>query len=158
MKQRVKECELSRLVRDVVDEVASFGERDAVAVTVEPRARAVISGSKRELSRALANVVQNAIENSPHGHAVHVRVVADGGVAVVDVHDDGPGVPATMRERVFEPFYSTRPGAAGLGLAVTHSVVAAHGGRVRFLDAPGCTVRIELPRISPAAAWGAQMC
>ncbi len=152
MRQGSKECELTNLVREVVDELTPLGELEAVPLRLEPRARAVISGSRFGLRRAVANVVQNAIEHSPHGHPVRVRVLADGQLAIVDVHDDGPGVPLRLRELVFEPFYSTRSGAAGLGLAVAQSVARAHGGQVRFLESSGCTVRIELPRITPEAA------
>ncbi len=143
-------CELARLASEVVEELTPLGEHDAVALTLEQRSHARVAGSARGLRRALVNVVQNAIEHSPHGHLVQVRVLADGPYGIVDVHDDGPGVPPPLRELVFEAFYSTR-GAPGLGLAVTQSVVHACGGRVRFLDSSGCTVRIELPRLSPSS-------
>ena len=135
------------MVAQVVAELRSLGEREAVALRFERAARARIAGSRRGLVHAVGNVVRNAIEHSPHGQPVLIRVAAEGPCAIVDVHDDGPGVSPPLRARVFEPFYSTRPGQDGLGLAVTAAVVQAHGGRVCFVGGAGCTVRIELPRV-----------
>jgi two-component system OmpR family sensor kinase len=142
-----RELDIGRMVADVVAELEPFGARESVALRFERVRRARIAGSRRGLSHALGNVVRNAIEHSPHGRPVLVRVTAEGARAIVDVHDDGPGVSPPLHARVFEPFYSTRPGGGGLGLAVTAAVVHAHGGRIRFVAGDGCTVRIELPRV-----------
>ena len=63
------------------------------------------------------------------------------------VSDNGPGVPAHIRERIFEPFFTTRARGNGIGLAIVKSVVEAHGGSVSWLDSSGCgaTFVIELP-------------
>jgi len=135
------------MVADVIADLEPLGEREEVALRLERLGRARIAGERRGLSHALGNVVRNAIEHSPHGSPVLVRVLVEGARAIVDVHDDGPGVSAPLRARVFEPFYSTRPGGDGLGLAVSAAVVQAHGGRIHFVGGNGCTVRIELPRV-----------
>ncbi len=142
-----RELEVGKMVAEVIAELKPLGARDSVALHLQRVSRARIAGSRRGLAHALGNVVRNAIEHSPHGRSVLVRVSAEGARAIVDVHDDGPGVSPPLHERVFEPFYSTRPGGDGLGLAVTAAVVHAHGGRIRFVDSDGCTVRIELPRV-----------
>lgn len=142
-----RELEVGRMVADVIAELKPLGDRESVALQLHRLSPARVAGSRRGLAHALGNVVRNAIEHSPHGRPVLVRVAADGARAIVDVHDDGPGVSPPLRARVFEPFYSTRPGGDGLGLAVTAAVVQAHGGQVRFVGSDGCTVRIELPRI-----------
>ena len=141
------ELDMGSMVAEVVADLKALGARDSVALRLERVRRSRIAGSRRGLSHALGNVVRNAIEHSPHGRPVLVRVTAEGARAIVDVHDDGPGVSPPLRARVFEPFYSTRPGGDGLGLAVTAAVVTAHGGRIRFVAGDGCTVRIELPRV-----------
>jgi len=75
-----------------------------------------------------------------------VRIILDAGEAVsIEVRDQGPGVPAELRERVFSPFFTTRAGGNGLGLAVAQKVAQQHGGSVRFVDEPGGVVRFELP-------------
>lgn len=142
-----RELEVGRMVAEVIAELKALGDRESVALHLQRITPARIAGSRRGLSHAVGNVVRNAIEHSPVGHPVLVRVSAEGPRAIVDVHDDGPGVSPPLRARVFEPFYSTRPGGDGLGLAVTAAVVHAHGGNIRFVAGDGCTVRIELPRV-----------
>ncbi len=105
------------------------------------------------LRQVVLNLVLNAIEMTPSGGAVRLAAQArEGGVELV-VDDEGPGVPAAERERIFEPFYSTksdRPG--GLGLAITRRIVEEVGGRLAVGDAPvrGASFRVWLP----AAAGG----
>lgn len=142
-----RELDVGRMVAQVVADLETLGARASVALRLERVRRSRIAGSRRGLVHALGNVVRNAIEHSPQGRPVLVRVTAEGARAIVDVHDDGPGVSPPLRARVFEPFYSTRPGGDGLGLAVSAAVVHAHGGRIRFVGGDGCTVRIELPRV-----------
>jgi signal transduction histidine kinase len=88
------------------------------------------------------NLVQNAIEASPEGGEVVVRTRAEDGFFEVRVSDSGGGVPPESRERIFEPFYSTksgrlRTGGMGLGLALVRRTVIASGGMIRVGDAEG---------------------
>ena len=105
------------------------------------------------LRRALDNLVRNAI------HAVAAAAPEDGGhvivaarlegrAAVLEVRDDGPGVPVASRARVFEPYYTTKGEGTGLGLAIVKKVVLEHGGSIDCGEAPegGAAFRIRLPR------------
>jgi signal transduction histidine kinase len=68
---------------------------------------------------------------------------------VVEICDDGPGMPPVVRERIFEPFYTTKPpgSGTGLGLHISHNVVARHGGRINVRSRPGKTCfEVVLPR------------
>jgi hypothetical protein len=65
---------------------------------------------------------------------------------VFEVVDDGPGVPAQIAHRVFEPLVTARPGGTGLGLALARRIATAHGGTIRLVEgSPGATFRVELP-------------
>ena len=68
---------------------------------------------------------------------------------VVSVEDSGPGVPAESKDRIFEAFFSTRPGGSGLGLAIVRQIIENHGGRIRETGTPGAGARfeIELPAL-----------
>ena len=85
--------------------------------------------------QALTNLLSNA---RTAAGTRHVRVDAERGEGAVLLHvcDDGPGVPADLRERLFEPFASRSPGGTGLGLAIVARIMAAHGGTVRLEERP----------------------
>jgi nitrogen fixation/metabolism regulation signal transduction histidine kinase len=99
------------------------------------------------LGRAIGNVVLNAVEASPRAGRVRVTAAAtpEGFVEIL-VDDEGPGVPKSDREKVFEPYFTTKDGGTGLGLAMAYKIVSEHGGRIEILDLPaGGRFRIVLP-------------
>ncbi|SFO63949.1 Signal transduction histidine kinase [Variovorax sp. PDC80] len=107
------------------------------------------------VSRLLRRVIRNLLENARRYGAgeISVELGSTDGQATVRVNDRGPGVPAALRERIFEPFYrlpgaSERNGGVGLGLALVKSITERHGGTVRCEDRPGggASFVIRLPR------------
>jgi len=109
------------------------------------------------LHRAIANLLVNALEASPPGTVIHVgaRVLElaetrsefpgfAGDLLVIEVQDGGPGIPEEHRDRVFEPFFSTKPKGTGLGLAVVQDFVHAHGGAIGVDSAPNRGTRFSL--------------
>jgi signal transduction histidine kinase len=96
--------------------------------------------------QVITNLVENALQSTTEG-PVEVRVAEEGGRLVVEVRDHGPGVPDADRERIFEPFVTSRAKGVGLGLAVARQVVALHQGTLAVFDAPGggACFRIEIP-------------
>jgi signal transduction histidine kinase len=98
---------------------------------------------------ALAGLAENALDAMPRGGVLTLRAEYAGEDAIaITASDTGPGIPCELRERVFEPFFSTRGGGTGLGLSIAREVVRAHGGRIEIGERPGggARVRIELPR------------
>jgi len=111
---------------------------------------------RRLLSQALTNIVKNAIEGvaAREGEAakergrVEVAVKIHDGMAQVDVIDNGKGFPAMNRQRLLEPYITTRTDGTGLGLPIVAKIIEDHGGRLELLDAPagrGACVRLILP-------------
>jgi signal transduction histidine kinase len=100
------------------------------------------------LRQVVLNLVLNALDVTPRGGRVRLALAAAGGQAELRVEDEGPGVPEALRERVFEAFYSSKPGApGGLGLAITRRIVEEAGGSIAALagePAGGC-FRVCLP-------------
>jgi signal transduction histidine kinase len=97
----------------------------------------------------LGNLLDNAARHSPPGGTVTVAAHAHGEALVIEVIDEGPGIPTEDRRRVFERFTRgerTTGGGTGLGLAIAHWVVELHGGTIAVIDTgAGCHIRVSLP-------------
>jgi len=138
--------ELSTLVEDVV---ATY-DSARVPVSYEPEAAATVEGDVDGLRRVVVNLVDNAQRFAHDSITLTVRAV--GGNAELTVADDGPGIPADERERVFDRFYRTESsrsresGGTGLGLPIVRDLVRAHGGAV-WLESndPGLRAVVALP-------------
>lgn len=121
------------------------GERlGAARVQVEiPGGLPLLSADPRRIEQVLLNLLENAQKFSPPGRLIRLQAERQGREVVIAVSDEGPGVPAAERERVFERFYQiARPhtrnvGGSGLGLAICKALVEAHGGRIWVDAAPG---------------------
>lgn len=130
------------VVADMAPLAISEGKEIAFTPPPQPIRR---MGDPVALAEALSNLIDNALRHSPAGGSVTVSLDAAGAISV---RDRGPGVPAALRQQVFEPFWSgDRGGGAGLGLAIVADIAAAHGGRVEVGDAPdgGADIRLFLP-------------
>ena len=106
----------------------------------------VTRGDGGRLSQAFANLLTNAAQACPTGR-VQVRLRQEGGQSVVEIQDSGPGVPAEIRETLFDAFVTQRNGGTGLGLALCRRVVQRHGGSVDLLETcpAGTTFVVRLP-------------
>jgi signal transduction histidine kinase len=141
-----RKLEVSSLVETVMDEAALTGA-DAAIDRVE---RVVVDGDPLALKRLFVNLVDNAVK---FGSTARARVLAEGDMAVIEVDDDGPGMPESEIERVFEPFHrvetsrSRETGGIGLGLSVARAVARGHGGDVvlRNRASGGLRARVSLP-------------
>jgi two-component system OmpR family sensor kinase len=112
-----------------------------------------VEGDEGRLRQVVANLVGNALLHTPPGTPVQVTVTRNGSDAVLEVHDDGPGMAEPVAARAFERFYRADParsrhaGGSGLGLSIVKAIVQAHGGKVAIVtgDGRGTTVRVSLP-------------
>jgi signal transduction histidine kinase len=150
----------------VVDEAIAVAEstvrRGNVCVSAElPPHLPAIDGDAHQLRQLFGNLVINAFEAlNGTGHvsvaARHVPVPPDSlgrvapagaGTVQIDVTDDGPGVPEDVRDRIFSPFFTTKPRGSGLGLSIVRKIVDAHDGRIDLHVGPmgGTRFRVTLP-------------
>jgi two-component system sensor histidine kinase PilS (NtrC family) len=105
----------------------------------------------------VGNLVQNAAEATGSGGSLRVHISASGpGQVTARFQDDGPGVPAEDLPRLFRPFHTTKEGGTGLGLALVHRVMEAHGGRITAESPPegGAVFTMVLPAARPAPETG----
>jgi signal transduction histidine kinase len=138
--------EVERLVSETIELLRA--RTPSVSLTLAHEGDCRARGHADGLRQVMWNVLTNAVEASPPSGTVACEVRGHDGRVVVSVSDDGQGVPASDRRRVFDPFFSTKARGTGLGLAVSKQIVDEHRGRIRLLARRkgGTTVQIELPR------------
>jgi len=132
---------------------ASMQAQEGVAVEVQPGPPLLVRGDSLLLSRAVHNLLLNACEASPDGGRVEVRTFAAGEQAVLEIVDRGPGVPEAMRDRVFEPYVSTKRRSSGLGLSLVRDIAGQHHGTVTLenREGGGACARLALPLLERTA-------
>lgn len=163
--------ELNAIVENLLEfartRAASFAQRDLAAIARRaseiaargvdggPRARVEIEAKGRTAAnvdevlvlQAVRNLVANALEASPEGARVRVEILRAPSEAVIRVSDEGAGVPAELRSRIFSPFFTTKTRGTGLGLAVVARAASVHGGRVELEPtARGACFALHLPQ------------
>lgn len=148
--------------RDVIDASDLLAE---AAQTVEPLMRehgltfaidddcqrAIIVGSRKALSGALVNLLENAMQATPAGGKICLTGKRSGDLLALGVRDSGPGISRENQARIFEPFFTTKGQGTGLGLAIALGVARAHGGSIELLSEPGAGAEfiLALPVASP---------
>jgi len=146
--------DLSVLVGEVVEELRILSEEKNQILSTSFRPSIMVTADEPTLRQAVTNVLHNAIVYTPKGGHIEVHTEkAEAGNSVIDIIDDGPGIPESERTKVFDRFYrvegarSREEGGVGLGLAIAQWAVKANAGSIAFLDreSPGAHCRIILP-------------
>jgi two-component system OmpR family sensor kinase len=133
--------DLASLARDAVEDARATAPQRAISVSAP--GPAVISGDSHQLRQVLANLMRNALVHTPAETPIEVSVEQDEASVTLSVRDHGPGLPPGAPARLFDRFWRAEGGrergkaGAGLGLAIVGGVVAAHGGQISALNAPG---------------------
>jgi signal transduction histidine kinase len=130
---------------------------DDARVRLFAQGDATVEADPRRLKEALLNLVANAIEATPPGGEVVVEVRPDGDATEIVVRDTGRGMPAETLTRIGTPFFTTRDDGTGLGVVLARSVIAQHGGSLRYESEPGkgTRVKVTLPRVNTEVRHGA---
>ncbi|HNQ21518.1 MAG TPA: ATP-binding protein [Phycisphaerae bacterium] len=139
-------------VRAVLRRLALFVEplarRDGIELRLDDDATPVrCLADENLLSRTLLNIALNGLQAMPEGGTLHLRARAEGDDVTIEFADTGVGILPEHRDRIFRPFFSTKPGGTGLGLSICNRIVRAHGGTLTFASTPGegTTFTITLP-------------
>jgi len=123
--------DLTALARDVLDALAGRAEQARVTLAMDAGAIQV-HGDPRRLKEALINVVTNAIEATPSGGSVQLRLRSASGKVTLEVEDTGCGIAACDLERLGTACFTTRPNGTGLGVILARAVIAQHGGSLAY--------------------------
>ena len=133
---------------------AAFRERDVVVEAALGEAEAPVVGDVNELEQLFLNLLMNANEATPRNGRIGVVVTRESGRIMVTVADSGPGIPGDARERVFDPFYTTKERGSGLGLYVCVGIADTHGARLSAenVSTGGARFTVEFPLASEVSA------
>ncbi len=156
------EFDLSELLAGLVQDADFEAQKHACAVIFNGRHPVMFHGSEELLSRALENVIRNAVKYTADRSLVNVELSASQEKILIRIVDQGPGVPAEALGKLFEPFYRVadardrQSGGTGIGLAIAERAIKLHSGRIRANNGPsgGLEVEIELPQAIPKPASG----
>jgi len=142
--------EVSPLVRELTEFLAEDLRRRHITLDLQladPSPSVVADAA--QLRQAFMNILKNSMESMPDGGRMQVSTQRQNGHVVVEVADNGSGIPEHILQRIFDPFYTTKEGGSGLGLPITQQIVAEHGGEVSAESEPGKGTRIRV--ILPAS-------
>ncbi|HSE19006.1 MAG TPA: ATP-binding protein [Pyrinomonadaceae bacterium] len=129
---------VDELVRSVVDLFRASAREQGIVLDAQVKVEAELAGkSVSALRDALSNLLLNALQATPHGGKVELMAVASDGELVISVQDSGSGVPVELRERIWEPFFTTRQRGTGLGLAIVRKRVQEVGGTAVLVSGNG---------------------
>jgi signal transduction histidine kinase len=144
---------LTRLTAELIEAFAPLARSGRAAVVLDARADVDVPVDAGAMRQILLNLLDNAVKYGPQDQTIVVTIDRRGGHAVMTVDDEGPGVPADARGRIWQPYSRLATASAsavagtGIGLAVVRDLVALHGGAAYVTDAPGGGARfvIEVP-------------
>ncbi len=155
---RLRPAALPDVVRRVVSLLGPQAEQAGVALTAEgDDASPGLRIDPEQIEQVLVNVVLNAVQASPRDGHVRLRHQTRNGRYLIEVTDQGLGVPPEAKARIFEPFFTTKERGTGLGLAISQRIIAAHQGEIQLTprEGGGTIVEILLP-LSPTGALQSQ--
>lgn len=150
---QTEKCEVDPLLEQCLGLFRREAESRGVKLLTELRAgNTELLLDPKHFTRAVLNVLMNALEACPPGGRVRLFSRRNDRQVELEIRDDGPGMDRATLERIFEPYYTTKPGGTGLGLSITRGIIEEHGGHIAITSQPGqgCQVLISFPLFTPA--------
>ncbi len=153
----IRPCRLEELLDDILEQIGHQISLDAYSIerTYLKNAGSTIEGDADQLRQVFTNLVINGLQAMATGGSLTVSVVFDhdAGYCSVTIHDSGVGITAEVRDKLFTPFFTTKPKGTGLGLAVSYGIIKDHGGDIRVESeaGQGTAFTVVLPLAQPPA-------
>jgi len=149
----VESFDLVSLLRDCVEAKATLIRSETIRFLFDATtASVIIRGDRSKLFQVFDNILSNAIDALEPVGTVELSVIDQNGYVTVECRDDGHGIPEEIRDKLFDPFFTTRPKGIGLGLSIAYEIVHAHEGTTEITSSPtkGTIVTVRLPASGPA--------
>ncbi len=145
---RLADIDLRRIIDDVILLATPDAERQGIHIARQPDLDPLpVKVDADLIKQAVLNVVLNGIQAMPEGGMLTIAARRDDGTAEVEIRDNGPGIPAEIRDKIFNLYFTTKQKGSGIGLAMTYRVMQLHNGSVEFesREGEGTTFRLRLP-------------
>ncbi len=150
------EFDLAQLATSTAEQMCLLAEDKQISISCDAPQPVAIQGDRPRLKQVVVNLLDNAIKYTSAGGKIRMSVVARADKAVMEVEDNGIGIPVAAQPHIFDRFFrvdqarSREMGGAGLGLSIVKSICAAHGGQVSFqsTEGVGSRFKVELPLAS----------
>jgi len=138
---------VTELARQAIAMLRIRAETKNIALELEGEGTYSAMCDAEQITQVLLNLLLNAIQVLPEGGKVVVAIWPSPPHLIISIADNGPGIPASQREQIFDPFFSQRPGGTGLGLAIVKQIMTAHHGRIDVYESSlqGAEFRLQLP-------------
>jgi signal transduction histidine kinase len=145
--QASEPCRLSEVIAAASDTHAGSAEQQGVTIDAAIDPSIELPLERARIERVFLNLIGNALEAMPNGGCVEIRAERNGDCILVRVDDTGPGIPASVRKRLFQPFVSEGKNGLGLGLALARQTLLDHGGDLwaEVTESSGARFRLRLP-------------
>ncbi|WP_254391845.1 ATP-binding protein [Terribacillus sp. DMT04] len=143
-----KETEtIHEMLQDVITLLYSQARLQNVQITFEKGQNSSLLCDRSQIKQLFINLIKNALEEMPNGGKIDIRQRQADGVCIVDVVDEGPGIPDNVLEKLKEPFFTTKKEGTGLGLMICTQILEKHNGRLDILrnETLGSTFSVFLP-------------
>lgn len=148
---RLADVDLTSLAREVTELITPQARLARIEVFFRPGEpdQIRVRGDADLLKQAVLNLVTNAIEAMKEGGHLSLSLSLAGEMAVFEIADDGPGIPAELRDKVFQLYFTTKSQGSGIGLAMTYRAVQLHNGTIEFVSegGRGTTFRLQFPAV-----------
>jgi signal transduction histidine kinase len=152
---QVEPFDLVLLVKDCVDAKATLVRSETIRLLFDATSPSVtIRGDRSKLYQVFDNILSNSIDALGPVGTVDLKVLDKNGYVTVECSDDGHGIPEEIRDKLFDPFFTTRPKGIGLGLSIAYEIVQAHDGTTEITSSPtkGTIVTVRLPAAGPGTS------
>jgi signal transduction histidine kinase len=152
---RLSEVDLRKVLDDVVVLIAPEAERQGVTVSrAAPAEPLAVNVDADLVKHALFNVVKNGIQAMPGGGVLTIAAERRDGSATVEVRDQGSGIPAAVRDKVFNLYFTTKKSGSGIGLPMAYRIMQLHQGSIDFesVENEGTTFRLQFPLAGSTAS------
>jgi signal transduction histidine kinase len=140
--------EIDALVREIIDLVEVEAENAGISITQKRSHSEPLILDKNQIKQVLLNILQNSLQASGPGQNITLSSYSDQTDAIIEIKDNGTGIPKQHLHKIFDLYYTTKKSGTGMGLSIANQIVAAHGGRIEVEseEGNGTLFRIILPK------------